>query len=433
LDLNSLRNALSEKRLRTFLRERIQSRDYLHGVPYWIAGLSVGFAAVIYSGLFTMMIESAQKFSGEHPYWFLVVSPLLFVSSVLIVDRISPSAAGTGVPAVGKAVHLGGLFGEGPVESLVGMRTALAVALSSLIATLGGGGMGREGPMVHIAACLFYFIGARTRAIWPHADPRSWIIAGGAAGVAAAFNTPLAGIVFALEEIASQQFHQVKTIIMSSVIVAGMVAQWLSGRYLPLGFPPLNPIFAHDMLWVFLVAIFTGAVSGLFLRLLQVLEPKARAARAKIGFLFVILVAVVVAALASFISPHTIGGGIKLIGLLLFDDSEHASWLLLGARFLSTLLTHITGVAGGFLAPSLTLGALVGSKFSSLLAPELHNLLVLTGMAGALAAITRAPFTAMVIVMEMTDRHSAIFPLMLASVVSVGAARLIRGKIERYI
>jgi H+/Cl- antiporter ClcA len=138
-----------------------------------------------------------------------------------------------------------------------------------------------------------------------------------------------------------------------------------------------------------------------------------------------------VASIAVFVDQRTIGGGISLIEELLFKDGERASWSLIGGRLFSTILAHLSGCAGGFLAPSLSLGAVIGSKFATIISYPVHKLMVMIGMAGFLGAITRAPFTALVIVMEMTESHAAIFPLMLAAVVASGTVRLMAGRLAK--
>jgi len=413
------------------IRQTIHRFPSLHGIPYWLAGLAVGVTACLYSEFFSGFISVAQSYAQSNPILFVCCAPFLFVLSHLMVERFAPSASGTGVSTVHRAIQAEG--DASCVRSLIGLRVAGVVVLSSLVAVLGGGGLGREGPMVLIAACVFYAIGETSKRWWPFREHRSWLIAGGAAGIAAAFNTPLAGIVFVLEELAAAQFHQFKTVVISSVIMAGVAAQWLSGRYLYLGFPKITTVPISGLLWVVLVAVIVGTFAGLFLRLVQILDPWAKRARAKQKILVPAFLGLCVALIATYVTPRSVGGGINLIIDILFKGPENANWTVFGARFASTVLTHLSGVSGGFLAPSLSLGATMGSQVATWWSPENHNLLVLTGMAGFLAAVTSSPFTALVIVMEMTDRHSAIFPLMIGASISHGFAWLIRGKIARYV
>ena len=141
------------------------------------------------------------------------------------------------MPQVIKALSFDPNSQQKELHSYLSLRVAVVVGLSSILCVLGAGSLGREGPIVHMAACLFYFIGRQFSRIWPYTEHRSWIIAGGAAGVAAAFNAPLAGVVFVLEELAQVHFHQFKTVVISAAIIGGMISQWLSGRYLYFGYP----------------------------------------------------------------------------------------------------------------------------------------------------------------------------------------------------
>ena len=125
------------------------------------------------------------------------------------------------------------------------------------------------------------------------------------------------------------------------------------------------------------------------------------------------------AAMAIFVDKRSIGGGLDVVGdLLLTRTVVEISFSLFIARFLGTIVSHVSGVAGGFLGPSLAIGAITGALLDQWTGFGNHHLSVMIGMAAVLSATARAPFTAWVIVMEMTDRHSVIFPLMIAAVVS---------------
>ena len=308
------------------------------------------------------------------------------------------------------------------IDLILDMKVFVVIIVSSLLAIIGGGALGREGPIVQLSACLFYYVGKQFSKIWPYQGHRSWIIAGGAAGIAAAFNAPLAGIVFVLEELAQEHFHQFKTVIISAVIMAGMVSQWLSGRYLYLGYPRIDQVSVWTVPRAMVVGLVCGAVAAFFLRAVAYYQLRTIEIRSRWRLGFAGAMGVGLAVLAVFIDKRTIGGGTDSIQDLLFKGQE-ATWALILSRFVAIIMSHLSGVSGGFLAPALSLGALLGSKIAWLLSPRDHNLLVMVGMAGFLSAVFRAPFTALVIVMEMTDRHSAIFPLMITSLVSFGVVK----------
>ncbi len=429
--LQSLWLKLGDPNYKRALRFQLQIRPYLHGVPYWVAAVIVGLVAVLYSHAFNAMIDLSQRVALENRYVFLGIAPFAFILSSVLVARLGPAAGGSGIPSVLRALSLENTSTSGEVRELLGMKVAGICILSSLLVILGGAGLGREGPMVQIAACIFYFIGQQFRKIWPTDEHRSWIVAGGAAGLAAAFNTPLAGIVFVLEELAQQHFHQFKTVIISAVIIAGMISQWLFGRYLFLGYPLVGSIGINVFPAVIAVGILCGVAAGLFERILTVARSKTAGLLNSHRILFSGSIGLLAAGLVLLLGSQTIGGGVNLMEHLLFQEIPPAGWKIVLSRFIGPIVATLSGCSGGFLAPSLSLGAVIGSKFSALVMPNDHNLLVLVGMAGALSAISRAPFTALVIVMEMTDRHSIIFPLMIASLISQATVRAIAGRFSK--
>lgn len=402
---------------RRVVRLQLELRPYLQGVPYWVAAVLVGIIAFFYSEAFTYCIEFARKIHS-HPYLLFVTSPICFVLATWVVQRFSPPAGGTGIPQILRALELNPVTQEKQIDYLLNLKTVIVIAISSLLCMMGAGALGREGPMVQMAACIFYVVGRQCSRIWPSGEQRSWVVAGGAAGIAAAFNAPLAGVVFVLEELAQQHFHRFKTVVISAAIIAGIVSQWLSGRYLYFGYPKIGDVPISSVLWAVWVGIVCGLIALPFHKILALDVPTkcARYFKTRLGFAF--FMGLCIAALATFVNPDIIGGGVSVISHLIFSPGQTASWSLIIGRFAATMLSHLSGCAGGFLAPSLALGAAVGSKMAVLGSYPNHNLLVLVGMSALLSAIIRAPFTAWVIVMEMTDRHAAIFPLMVASLIS---------------
>lgn len=175
--------------------------------------------------------------------WWL--SPLCFVLGYLCVDLFSKGAGGSGIPQVLAVYDLGKLTEYSQsIRKIMGLRVWVVKIVSSLLACLGGGGMANEGPTIQIASGIFFSIGKRFQNIWPQMKPEFFVVAGAGAGVAAGFNTPLGGIVYAIEEFSSTQLQRFKTALISAVIIAGLVAQAFVGSYLYLGFPKLEPITA---------------------------------------------------------------------------------------------------------------------------------------------------------------------------------------------
>lgn len=402
-----------------FLRFQFQVRPYLQDIPYWTAAAVVGLVAVFYSRAFSGCIEAARSVFNHHPYLLFLTCPLCFFLATWLVEKFAPEAGGTGIPHVLYALNLDSNAQKDEIHSYLNLKVALVVVLSSLFSVLGAGSLGREGPMVHIGACIFYFVGTRLKRIWPYKEHRSWIVAGGAAGVAAAFNAPLAGVVFVLEELAQQHFHQFKTVVLSAAIIGGIISQWLSGKYLYFGYPIVGDVPFSSVPWALLVGALCGVFAYPFQKMLKVNWKEKLPQFFNHRLKFAAITGLCVAAIAVFVNSGSIGGGVSVIEDLLFHNVR-STWSLVAARFFGTAISHLSGCAGGFLAPSLALGATIGSQLATMTGYSNHNLLVLVGMSAFLSANLRAPFTAWVIVLEMTDRHGAIFPLMVASIVSHG-------------
>jgi H+/Cl- antiporter ClcA len=276
--------------------------------------------------------------------------------------------------------------------------------------------------MIHMAACIFYVIGQYFYSLKSPEDHRAWIVAGGAAGIAAAFNAPLAGVVFVLEELAQAHFHKFRTVVISAAIIGGIISQWLSGKYLYLGYPMIGSVPISSVPWAILIGSLCGLFAIPFHKMLSPQFQEAFKKRFNTRLSLSLFIGLSIATLAIFVSAGTVGGGTSVVEGLLFKG-ERASWNLILGRYAATFLSHLSGCSGGFLAPALALGAAIGSKLATVFNYPNHNLIVLVGMSSFLSAIIRAPFTGWVIVMEMTDRHSAIFPLMVGSMCAHGVVK----------
>lgn len=400
----------------------------LQGLPFWVGSLLTGLAAVAYARAFHWISTVAERVSVASPWALLALTPLSFVAGWWLVHRFAPEAAGSGIPQVMAAHDLDHDRDNDPITRLLGLRTMVVKVISSLLCVLGGGAVGREGPTIQIAASIFHAIGSRAKAYWPRMSHRSWIIAGGAAGIASAFNTPLGGIVYAIEELSSASFGQFRSLLLTAVIIAGLMAQWMSGPYLYLGYPQLAPIDIGIVPPAIAVGIISGLGGGLFgVLLTRAIRWRSgiRSARSLAGV--AIACGLGLALLAIMVNREALGPGNQVMANLLFGAERGEQSGLAVVRFVGSVLSYVSGCAGGIFAPSLSIGAAIGGELRSVFHSQNPNLVVLLGMIGFLTGVTRAPFTSFVLVLEMTDRHSAIFPMMVTAVTALTAARFLGG------
>lgn len=393
----------------------------LQAVPFWIASVITGLIAVIYTRLF-LKAEELTAFVYKQHHWFLfILTPVCFVVAWWLVKRFSPYARGSGIPQVMAAIEISGPKSDNKVNKLLSLKIILFKVLSSLVMAIGGGAIGREGPTIQIASSVFRKINQFLPAWWPKVAKRNMIITGAAAGLAAAFNTPLGGIVFAIEELTKTHFSYFKTAIFSSVIIAGLTAQGILGPYLYLGYPKIGDLSGLIFLGVVLVAIISGLLgSGMSKIILVVLKWKSRLKLDREHILYVVACALIVVSFAVFVNYGIMGSGKDLMQRVLFTPDKYSVWYMPLLRILGSMLSFTTGAAGGIFAPALGAGASVGSLVSGWfhLSDTNTNLLILAGMVGFLTGVTRSPFTSAILVLEMTDRHNVIFHLILAGMVA---------------
>lgn len=400
--------------------------NFLQAVPFWIASLITGLIAVLYSKLFAYCEHLLQLLLGWSKPSIFVITPLAMLAAWYTI-RLSPLARGSGIPQVMAAIDIAGTKQEEKIDSLLNLRVILIKICSSLLMVLGGAAIGREGPTIQIAGSVFRTVNKWLPKSWPQLSRKSFILTGAAAGLAAAFNTPLGGIVFAIEELAKVHLSYFRTALFTAVIIAGLTAQGLLGPYLYLGYPDVSKLPAYIYAGVIIVAIISGLMGALMGKLiLRIMRWKQAFRPAQIIALIIIL-GLITASGYYFFDVHTIGSGKELMNQFLFTGNKRAPLSTVLARFFGPALAFNVGAAGGIFAPSLAAGASVGAFICQLfhVANSHANILILTGMVGFLCGVTRSPFTSAILVLEMTDRHSVIFHLMLAALVSNIASLII--------
>ena len=391
-----------------------------------LAAILTGLLSVGYATAFRFVESNYDKLLELTPSAAFAIAPLLFVLAWWLVHRFAPEAAGSGIPQVMAAIDL---EYEGKnkrfIDTLLSLRTGVVKVLSSLVCLAGGGAIGREGPTLQISAIVFHFFGQLVRRLYPESKEQTWVIAGAAAGLASAFNTPLGGIVYAIEELGMKHFHTVRTALLTSVIISGLVAQSLLGSYLYLGYPQLHPIPLSG--WPLVIA--TGFVAGLcgaffsefllfVLRLKRGLKSSWQLALFAIGCgLFAACL------IADNKAAH--GPGSAVINHALFSG-EAATLRLSIERFLGTAVAYLTGAAGGIFSPSLAIGSCVGSYMASLFGNPEIGFFAILGMIGFLTGVTHTPFTSFILVMEMSNGSSGIFPMMVVALIANSTAKSIR-------
>lgn len=410
----------SKKYLDKIHNEKVKT-NILQAIPFWTASVITGLVAILYAKLFALAEKGTSFVLMHHSYLLFVLTPICFTGSWWLVKRFSPFARGSGIPQVMAAIELSTAKNNLLIDKLLSIKVILIKIISSLLMVFGGGAIGREGPTIQISATIFRKINSLLPEWWPKIAKKNMIMTGAAAGLAAAFNTPLGGIVFAIEELTKTHISFFKTALFSAVIIAGLTAQVTIGPYLYLGYPNAGGTSLYFFLALLIVAIIAGISASIMCKMiLKIFKWKRRFKKTGHHILFLTICSLAMASLAFFVDDKILGSGKELMTHSLFTNDKFVHWYTPLLRILGPIFSFSSGAAGGIFAPALSAGASIGSFMAYLfgLADANANLLILAGMVAFLTGVTRTPFTSAILVLEMTDRHNVIFQLMLAGMVA---------------
>ncbi|MGY2847017.1 H+/Cl- antiporter ClcA [Bradyrhizobium sp. USDA 4509] len=399
---------------------RLVSARWQRRALFLLGGIAVGAAAVALAQLADLAQIAFGAVVSRFHYASLVLTPAGFALSVFLTNRFFQNAQGSGIPQAIAARHL---TDQTARESLVSLRVAAGKILLTLFGLLCGASVGREGPTVQIGASIMFALGRFS----PRRQP-GLILAGAAAGVAAAFNTPLAGIVFGIEEMSRAFETRTSSLIIGAVIAAGLTSLALMGNYTYFGTSATALRNGTDWLAVPLCGVAGGLAGGLFSRILITMargfaNPVGSAIkRYPVGFAAICGLAAAICGIAS--DGAIYGTGYQQVKSALEAGAQLPASFSVW-KFLATTFASISGMSGGIFAPSLAVGAGLGSNIAPLFHGAPLPAIMLLGMVSYFAGVVQAPITAFVIVTEMTDNHAMVVPLMAAALIAHASSRLI--------
>ena len=409
---------------RTRFYKQLHPRMWRDRILIWTAAIVSGLAIVG----FVMLTEYANRWFAElhraHFWAPLLLTPLGGAAVVWITQRYFASASGSGIPQVIAALHPH--MPENGKNFLVSLRLTIGKMVLGAAAMFAGFSTGREGPCVQIAAGVmqgfhrWVFHKSMLR-------ERDLILAGGAAGIAAAFNAPLAGIVFAIEELSKRFEERSSGLLITAIVVAGLVAVSAMGNLSYFGRVSTNAALI-DILWPGVLAtIFGGFFGGLFSQLVihsfQNKTWRVNQWRGRYPVRFAAACGLIVAVLGIVGGGAAFGSGYAASEGLVSGTGD-VSPLYFIEKFIATWLSFWSGVPGGIFAPALAVGAGIGRDVSVLTAAVSPPAVIALAMVAFLAAVTQAPITSFIIVMEMTEGHNMVLSLMAAALLASGISRL---------
>lgn len=383
-------------------------------VALWSGGILVGLVAIGFARCSTLAYELFQRIVAISPWLPLLMTPLLFAALARLTSGPLRATRGSGIPQVIMALDI---EDPGIRRRLLSLPVIFMKMLLTLVGLAGGASIGREGPTVHVGAGIMYWLGRRFGFDDPKAISR-FILAGGGAGIAAAFNTPLAGVVFAIEELAGTYEHRFSGIVLTAVIFAGGVSLGVLGNYAYFGRVDAGLPLLASWLPILLCGLCGGIGGGLFSRIILLSDHgvlgRIAAIRKRWPVLFAGgcgLVLATVGIIGTFYGTSVYGTGYnEARGLVQADHGAGAAFGLL--KLAANISSYWAGIPGGIFSPALAVGAGMGNTIAAFLPGDSGPAVVLLGMAAFLAGVTQAPLTSAVIALELTANQNMVIPLM---------------------
>jgi len=403
----------------TSLFERLKRPNVQYLFYAILIGILAGYGAVLFKyvlkGMQWVFYQNTNDMllvGHTIPVWMKLVMPAVAGLIVgLVVNYFASEAKGHGVPEVMQAIALRG--------GRIRKRVAAAKIFASAVTIGSGGSVGREGPMVQIGSSIGSSVGQVCKV--PSVHMRTMVGCGAAAGVAATFNAPIAGVLFALEIIIGDfGVMQFSPVVLSSV-TATTISRYYFGDFPHFSIPDYSIVSLWEFCFYPLLGVITGGVGLAFTKVLYKFEDwfddlsvpdwlKPAMGGLLLGGVFSIF-------------PEVFGVGYGAMNLALNNDMELTLlFILIFVKILASSITLGSGGSGGIFAPSLFMGAMTGGAFGMVLhsifpgQTALPGAYALVAMGGVVAGTTYAPITAILIIFEMSGTYSIILPLMLTCI-----------------
>ncbi len=402
-------------------------RTWRTNLVFWGGAILVGLVAAVFAIMADQADHLFRKIISYNEYLPLLITPAGFVLTVYLTRKFFSGAEGSGIPQTLIALADSG---SSLSNRLLSMRMVVGKVLMAILALCSGASLGREGPTVHLGAAIMHSLGKYAHLPTRYYE-RGLILTGGGAGIAAAFNTPLAGIIFAIEEMARSYDRRNSGMMLIGVVLAGMTAIVVhQSNYNYYTSSPMTLDFSWVWLGVVVCGVVGGLSGGLFSQLLISASKKLRPYM-QTRWLLIALVFGLSVAVLSILSGGTANGSgyleAKQIVSCAGVDTCTADYGLMYPiyKILATAATYLTTIPGGLFAPSLASGAGLGADLALLFPVEMASTIVILGMIGYFTGVVQTPITAFVIVMEMTDNQELVLAMMATALIASGTSKLV--------
>jgi H+/Cl- antiporter ClcA len=388
---------------------------------FWFGAIAVGLIIVMMTLLSEWAAQTYRALSLQYAWFHFVIPPAGLALTAWITFRFFPGSERSGIPQVKTALDIA--YPVKDISTLVSFRIAIGKMFLPIMGLLSGASVGFGGPAVHVGASVMLSLGKITK-FPPHYLERGLILAGSAAGFAAMFSTPLAGIIFAIEEMGRKLEEKISSLVLTAIIFSGVTAYALLNSYIYFEDKSFVMPIGRSWLAVPLCGIVGGLLGGIFSKVTIVGSRLLK--RTGISIIVIALACGGIIAIVNYCSDGaTVGTGYQQAKSILHSAEPMApSYPFL--KMLATCATFFSGIPSGIFVPSLATGAGFGVNLANWFPIAPISAMILLTMTAYFSGMLQAPLTSFVIVMEMTNSHEIMIPLMAAAFLASGTSRLIQ-------
>lgn len=388
---------------------------------FWLGAILVGISIVVLTHGNELASNLFRKIYEQSHWLPFLLAPLGLSLTAWLTTTYFKGSERSGVPQVKTALEITGDLANR--SALLSPRIIAGKILLTFTGLLSGASVGFGGPAVHIGAAIMTMFGRLAR--FPaHYLERGLILAGSAAGFAAMFAAPLAGIVFAIEEMGRSLEEKTSGIVLTAIIFAGVTAFAMLDHTTYLGQYSTPFDWKENGLAILICAVFCGGIGALFSNSIIVggrwLSTVKWLTPIKLG----LICGFVIALLGLLSDGNSFGTGYQET-LEILKHPEAMDPLLPLYKIGSIIMTFFSGIPSGIFVPSLTAGAALGADLANWFPVAPATVMILLGVTAYFSGMLQSPLTAFVVVMEMSDTHELLLPLMATAFIAAGTSRLI--------
>lgn len=395
--------------------KNITQDERIKDIKLLFYGIIVGLFAGIFSSFYRFVISEIEQIIKiiikatrvtNFVYIILIVACIIISIIVTKIINYEPLCSGSGIPQV--EAELKGYLDPNPYKIL------FAKIFGGSLTALCGFSVGREGPSIQIGAMCGKIV---SKIFKKNKTSENFLITCGAsAGLSAAFNAPIAGSLFAIEEVHRHISKKLLVVCMSASITADFISKTLYGTktVFSLRLNNLLPLKSYWLIVFFGIFLsLLGVLYNLLMKLFMKINDNEKIKKYSMAVTFLIPIVIL------FFMPYLLGGGGFLMKeLQTANFSLEMLFLIFVVKLLFSIICFSSGIPGGIFFPILVLGATLGVIFGNIFAPTYTNIFIILGMAGYLTAIVRAPITAIILIFEMTGNISYLLPLSIVCLVT---------------